>query len=145
MAAAAAVLAVLPGAARAAVIDDAKAPSSQLERVDVAESLGGRYVRYRQETGGIPVLGSEAVVTDGPGAADLLVDSTAARVRAPGSPAIDRDAAVRTARLATQVTALRAPPRASLAILPDASGGWLVWRVLLPARSPLASFEALVD
>src|SRR3954469_3048302 len=61
----------------------ARAPRAQLERGNSVTRLGARCVRYRQEVGGVPVLGSEAVVSDVPGTRDLLVDHTRRRMRAP--------------------------------------------------------------
>src|SRR4051794_17674663 len=81
------------GAARAA-----RAPAAQLERVDSVRSLGTRFVRFRQEAAGVPVLGSEAVVSDSPGERDLLVDHTRGRIDAPGRATVGRAAAVRAAR-----------------------------------------------
>jgi|GEM_PF-2821746 len=40
---------------------------------------------------------------------------------------------------------LRAGPRASLAVLPRKDGARVVWRVTLPSRVPLATYEVLVD
>ena len=123
----------------------ARAPEAQLERTQTVTSFGTRFVRFRQEAGGVPVLGAEAVVTDAPGARDLLVDGTRRRVRAPADADVSRAAAVRTARQAAKVRQMRAPARASLAILPRHGGQRLVWRVGLSSDRPLGAFEVLVD
>lgn len=153
--AAACLLAVLADAAAAAAsppadvrsrLHDASAPTSQLGEVEVRDSLGTRFYRFRQEVDGVPVLGAEAVVSEPPGArADLLADGTRRGIERPGRARVDRPAAVAAAKRRAVVERLRAQPRASLAILPDPSGGRLVWRVLLPSREPVASFEVLVD
>ena len=140
----------LPGAALAVLAlsgnaQAARAPASQLERATVVHSLGTSFVRYRQVVGGVPVLGAEAVATNGPGASDLVLDDTRARVRRPGPPRLSRAAALAAARRASGAGSLRAASRASLAILPDSTGGLLVWRVVLPSAQPLATYEVLVD
>src|SRR4051812_41162223 len=124
----------------------ARAPAAQLERVDAVRSLGTRFVRFRQEAGGVPVLGGEAVVSDTPGSRDLLVDHTRAHVDAPAPPRVSRAAAVRAARRAARVRELRSAVTASPALLPRPGGREeLVWRVVLPSARPLGSFEVLVD
>ena len=144
----------VPGGALAARFDAAlerkleaaRAPAGQLEETRELRSFGTRFVRFRQEVAGIPVLGAELVVTDGPGQrADLVLDATRGRVGPPPRARVSRGAAIAAARRRARVTRLRAPARAALAILPRARRSLLVWRVLLPARSPLASFEVLVD
>src|SRR4051812_34856946 len=69
----------------------ARAPLAQLEQTHVVRSLGARFVRFRQQAGGVPVLGAQAVVTDAPGRDDLLVDHTRSRIHAPGNPDLGRD------------------------------------------------------
>src|SRR4051812_24070555 len=60
-----------------AKLEQARAPESQLSRSAVVSSQGVRFYRYRQEVGGLPVLASQVVVTDGRGAgADLLGDGS---------------------------------------------------------------------
>ena len=70
------VAAALPAAASAAPravrgapadIDAARAPASQLREVGEVRSGRRRVTRYRQVVGGLPVLGGDTVVTDGPG------------------------------------------------------------------------------
>ena len=132
--------------ALARTLEAARAPVAQLEQTTVRTSFGTRFYRFRQEVRGIPVLGAETVVTDAPGSrADLFVDRTYARVATPEPATVASGRAVSSARRAAGVTRLREPARAELAILPDGGRGTLVWRVLLPAESPLASFEILVD
>src|SRR4051812_32610653 len=127
---AAALAVLLPGVARAADIDAARAPASQLERTQTVQSLGTRFVRYRQEAGGVPVLGADAVLTAHAGPDDLLIDHTRARIARPGSPSLARRHALRIAVRATSAAAFRARTHASLAILPLTPGQRLVWRVL---------------
>ncbi len=124
----------------------AQAPAAQLKRVEVKRSHGSRFIRYRQEVGGLPVLAAEAVVTDTRGArGDLLLDGTHGGVRAPGKARVPRSRAIAAARRAAGVERLRGRPAPELAVLPDGSRSRLVWRVELPSRRPLASFEVLVD
>jgi fungalysin metallopeptidase (M36)/thrombospondin type 3 repeat protein/pre-peptidase len=95
---------------------------------------------------GLPVLGAEAVVTDAPGRSpDLVVDSTRSRVSAPAEAVIARRDAIAQARSATGAGKLRDEPRATLAILPQATGPRPVWQVLLASLEPYASSEVLVD
>ena len=133
-----------PSQVRSAVAA-ARAPVAQLEAGAPRRSHGVTFRRFRQAVDGVPVLGSELVVTDAPGRqADLVVDRTR-RVGAPRPARVSRVTALRTARRAAGVRALRAPPRATLAILPAGAGSRLVWRVLLLSAEPLASLEVLVD
>ena len=143
-------IAALPAASAHAsdvseTVEAARAPDAQLERTRTVESFGARFVRFRQEAGGVPVLGAEAVVTDAPGSRDLLVDGTRRGVRAPGEAEVGRATAVTTARRAAKVRRLRGAPEASLAILPRSGGQRLVWRVLVPAQQPFSLLEVLVD
>ncbi len=145
------ITAVQPAAAEppASVRQDlqaARAPEGQLERGNSDASLGARFYRFDQEAGGVPVLGAEAVLSDAPGdKADLLVDDTQPDVDAPPDASVTRAAAIKRARTATSVRELRGDIEAEQAILPDGSGGRLVWRVLVPSAKPLGSFEVLVD
>src|SRR2546423_11813381 len=121
------------------------APAAQLEVGRTRSSLGTRFVTERQEVGGVPVLGAERVMTDAPGSkADLVIDHTYAGLSTPGPALVLQQAAIDAAARPMGFRAYRADPSASLAGLPRGSGV-LVWRVLLPAASPLASFEVLVD
>lgn len=145
-------LALFPGSGDAASPRDllraAKAPPSQLERVGARTSEGVRFLRYRQELGGVPVLGADVTVTDAPGRrGDLLVDrSRKLEARRAGAASVTSDRAIALARAALGVRSLRAQPDASLALLPQRRGALrLVWRITLPAREPVASFEALID
>lgn len=123
-----------------------RAPATQLEQTAALESMGVRFLRFTQEVAGIPVLGSELVLTDIPGRkGDLLVDHTRRGLRAPPRARVSRTAAIEEARNAAGVLELRATILVEPAILPDSAGGRLVWRVLLPSRSPRATFEVLVD
>jgi hypothetical protein len=92
------------------------------------------------------VLGGAVVLTDGAGRrADLLLDGSRRGMKRPPPSSIPRDEAIRRALRSAHVVTLRAEPEASLAILPRSPGGRPVWRVTLPARSPFASFEVLID
>jgi Bacterial pre-peptidase C-terminal domain len=128
-----------------AAVDLARAPASQLEPARVLESFGTRFTRYRQEIGGLPVLGSSLVVTDAPGRrGDLVVDHSR-RVPAPAAATLTRGAALRVARGDVPGARLRAPVAAQLAVVPTGGGSRTVWRVLLPTLDPVASLELLVD
>lgn len=132
---------VLAGSAQAA-----KAPRDQLVRSSSTTSFGTTFERYEQRVGGVPVLGSEVVVTDARGTrADFTLDETRRGLQLPGRARVSRAAAIAAARTETGASDLRSAARAGKAILPTADGGRLVWRVLLPSGSPLASYEVLVD
>jgi Thrombospondin type 3 repeat/Fungalysin metallopeptidase (M36)/Fungalysin/Thermolysin Propeptide Motif len=131
--------------ARDALSRAVKVPMDQIHEVDTETSFGVHFTRFRQEVGGVPVLGAGVVVTDAPGRrGDLLLDGTRAGVRRPSPAQVSRLDAIGSARSAAGATRLRAAAQAALAILPS-SGGRLVWRVVLPSLDPLASFEVLVD
>ena len=122
----------------------ARAPVAQLERSSAERSHGVTFHRFRQVVNGVPVLGSEAVVTDAAGQGDLLTDRTHA-LAAPAPARISRDRGLFIAREGAGVRSLRAKAKTELAILAGRAGPRLVWRVLLPSAVPLASLEVLVD
>jgi hypothetical protein len=127
-------------------VADASVQASELRTTGVRESFGARFVRSQQTVAGVPVLGAGVVVTDGVGkGADLVVDGTRRGIEAPLPPAVSEREAIGRALRAAAVEVLRAGPKATLAILPRPRSGRLVWRVILPSRAPLASFEVLVD
>ena len=118
----------------------------QLHRIGERQSFGTRFVRYRQVIGGLPVLGSDAVVTDGHGVeGDLVIDGVRHARRAPAPATLTRAAAIEKARRAVEATALRRPATARQAILVTAAGPRTVWRVVVPSSQSLGSFEVLVD
>ncbi|HYI79699.1 MAG TPA: thrombospondin type 3 repeat-containing protein [Thermoleophilaceae bacterium] len=118
----------------------------ELRQAEVRQSFGARFARYRQVIGGLPVLGSDTVVTDGRGrAGNLVVEGTRRARRVPARATLARANAVRTARQAAGVTALRGPIAAGQAILVTGAGPRTVWRVVVPSGQPLGSFEVLVD
>ncbi|MGB2953447.1 MAG: M36 family metallopeptidase, partial [Gaiellaceae bacterium] len=105
-----------------------------------------RFRRLQERVAGIPVLGASVVVTVAPGTrADLVIDHTFRGLAHQARPRVSKTAAVHTAAMRLRVRSYRAPLRATLAILPRPPHGMLVWRVLLPSRTPLGSFEVLVD
>jgi hypothetical protein len=122
-------------------LGDARAPEAQLDRIAVQSSHGVRFYRYRQEVGGLPVLGSEVVVTDARGGrADFLADGSH-RLGARRGARVRRAAASRIAVRAVGHGGVR---HASLAV--QASGGraLTVWRVVV--RNGLnGAWEVLVD
>ena len=133
-----------PGQVRSA-LREARAPAGQLEQGSARQSFGVTFRRFRQSVDGVPVLGSELVVTDAPGRrGDLVVDRTR-RVGEPRAALLSRRKALRVARRGGRIRALRVPPRAALAILPTGHGPALVWRVLMASARPVASLEVLVD
>ncbi|HEX8854864.1 MAG TPA: M36 family metallopeptidase, partial [Thermoleophilaceae bacterium] len=139
-------LSLLPSAAHAAG-PNLHAPGQQVERIGAVASGGVRFQRYQQEIDGVPVIGSQATVTDAPGSrGDLLIDRTRSRLPSDRpSAAIAGSRAIELARDALGVRSLRGPEAARLALLPESGGVRLVWRVTIPSRDPLASFEALID
>jgi hypothetical protein len=135
----------LAAPAAAAGLRDARAPAAQLERAGTGHSHGVTFRRYRQELGGVPVLGAQVVVTDARGrSGDLLVDESR-RFAAPAPATVSHTAAIGLAMRAAAVRSLRAPARASEAILPARGGARRVWRVLVASARPFASLEVLVD
>jgi Zn-dependent metalloprotease len=123
----------------------AHAPADQLERDRVTTSLGTRFVRFRQVIGGLPVLDSSVVVTDAPGRnGDFVIDRSRSVEAVPGAT-VTNDVAIAEARSRVTAAPLRAPARAGLAVLAAGRKARTVWRVFLPTRDPVASFEVLVD
>lgn len=137
-----AALAASPGDVRAK-LEAAAAPTSQLVASGVRESFGTRFHHFAQEVDGIPVLGTEIVVTDSPGTAgDLVLDTTRAGIDGPGRAAVSKAHAVAAARARATEGKPVATRAASLAILPTKTGGRLVWRVELDRG---AGRELLID
>ncbi len=119
----------------------ARAPEAQLDRIAVQSSHGVRFYRYRQEVGGLPVLGSEVVVTDARGGrADLLADGSH-RLGARRAARVRRAAA---GRIAMRAVGHGAVQHTSLAVLPSGQRAVTVWRVVV-ADMPNAVLEVLVD
>jgi hypothetical protein len=138
---------VPPAATLATESKPPAADASVAGRVDATtdRSHGVRFVRSRQVIDGLPVIGSEAVLTDARGRrGDLSFDGRRVR-RAPASATLSRRDAVRLAVRGQGVQGLREAARASLAVLPRPGGARSVWRVLLASKWPLASVEVLVD
>src|SRR4051794_19564763 len=124
-----------------AKLEQARAPESQLSRSAVVSSQGVRFYRYRQEVGGLPVLGSQVVVTDSRGAgADLLADGS--RRLGARQPALVRRAAA--GRIAVRSVGGGAVRHASLAVQPSGERAQTVWRVVVRER-PDRVWEVLVD
>jgi hypothetical protein len=124
----------------------AAAPGGQLSRTQRVVLPGGAVVhRFQQRVDGRAVLGAQAIVDDGPGAAPRLVaDSTRAAIQPPGPAGLGRAHAIQAASDTVGVEELRGPVSARLAIQPG-NGGTLVWRVVIPAARPLGDFEVLID
>lgn len=92
------------------------------------------------------MLGADLVFTNAPGArGNLLIDHTRQNIRPRLHPRIGRDEAIEAAVRKLGIGVYRARPRAGLAILPRPPHGLLVWRVVLPSRVPLGTFEVLVN
>jgi hypothetical protein len=120
--------------------------AGELRQIEVRQSFSARFVRYRQVVGGLPVLGSDTVVTDGRGrVGDLVVDGVRRAGRVPAQSTLAREDAVDAARDSVRVKALRAPVTARKAILVTAGGPHIIWRVVIPSSQPLGSFEVVVD
>jgi Fungalysin metallopeptidase (M36)/Fungalysin/Thermolysin Propeptide Motif len=135
-----AMLACVVALSASAPLASAAAPASRLRETSVQDSLGTRFHRLHQEVGGVPVLGSDSVVTDAPGRrGDLVLDHSVAGLAPPAPATVDRAQAVRAAQLRAGGEALRA----TLAVLARSGTARLVWRVLISA--PVASREILVD
>ncbi len=129
-----------PGQVRSK-LGNARAPAAQLDRIAAQSSHGVRFYRYRQEVGGLPVLGSEVVVTDGRGSRpDLLADGSH-RLGARRAARVRSAAARRTAVARVGGGTVRS---ASLAVLPSGERAVTVWRVVV-GDLPNAVWEVLVD
>jgi hypothetical protein len=124
----------------------AAAPGGQLSRTQRVVLPGGAVVhRFQQHVGGRAVLGAEAILNDGRGAAPRLVaDSTKPAIEPPGPARVERTQAIQVASDSVGVARLRGRVSAHLAIQPG-HGGTLVWRVVIPAARPLGDFEVLID
>ncbi len=135
------------GPAVADALKSAAAPSSQLVQGRTIHFEGTTIVQYRQEVGGVPVLGGDVAVMGDTAASatpEVVADGSAAKVAAPPAPKVSAANAVAIAKRATGATALRAKPTSSLAIDPK-HGNALVQRVTLASGSPLKDFQVLVD
>ncbi len=147
-----AVVVVAPSLASAAPAKvDAKlrgtrAPASELKQSKAIQVPGGGTLyRFHQRVSGVPVLDSEAVVSDPVGASPgLVVDATKARVHRPPAARISKGQAIATASSAIGVARTRGPSEAKLVIDP-ANRGTLVWQVEIPSARPLGDFEVQVD
>jgi hypothetical protein len=103
---AALLLLLLAAPAMAVDLRAARAPVAQLDQGAVRHSHGVTFRRFHQELGGVPVLGSEVVVTDARGrAGDLLLDGSQ-RLGIPAPVRIGRAAALRIARRSAHVRGL---------------------------------------
>lgn len=130
----------------AAQLHAAALPAGQLQRSGTTRSFGTTFYRFRQTTDGVPVLGSDTVVADGPaGRGDLVVGGATRSVERPLPATISATTALILARRALDVRSLRARPRVSRAALARRGRARLVYDVLLPAASPLADLDVLVD
>lgn len=119
---------------------------SELVLESAEHSLGVDFDRFGQEVEGLPVLGSEVVVTRERGEpAEVVVDRSVEEIESPGRAEIARAEGIRLAEAAIGLRDARGPTRGSAAIAPDGEGGTRVWRVTVPARRPLGDFEVLVD
>jgi hypothetical protein len=123
----------------------ASAPVSELEPASALGLPGGGVVyRFQQRVSGIKVLNGQAVVSDPPeGPPELVADATRARVEPPPESRISSREAIAIASSSAHVERLRGRVAAMLAIEPADRA--LVWRVEIPAASPLGDFEVLVD
>ena len=129
-----------PGQVRSR-LEHAGAPESQLDRIAVQSSHGVRFYRYRQEVGGLPVLGSEGVITDARGGrADFLADGSH-RLGARRAARVRRAAA---GRIAVRAVGRGAVRHASLAVQASGERALTVWRVVVADRST-GPWEVLVD
>ena len=125
----------------------AEAPASELEATGGQDLEDGSVLRfYRQEVGGIPVLGASSVVqVSSGGNAALVADSTESRVAAPTAPPIGEKQAVSIAREAVGAESLRGSPRTSLLIDTAKGADALVWDVKLAVADPVADYRVVID
>ncbi len=124
-------------------IESARAPESQLREVSRERSGTRRVRRYRQVVAGLPVLGSDMVVTDAAGTrGDLLIDGSSRRLSSPPAGTLSRRRAIRAAIGPRRISGR---PRASRAVLPRKGGPRVVWKVTFRTRAPLRVLEVLVD
>lgn len=126
-------------------LDSAAAPSSQLRKVGERRVLGRRFLRYRQVVGGLPVLGSDTVVTDAAGSrGDLLVDGSRRIGGRPRRATVRRARAVAAAVRSAGGAPLRGRPRAEKAVMPAGMRWRTIWRVVVPT-APAGLYEVIVD
>jgi hypothetical protein len=123
-----------------------RADAAQLRATDrVAVPGGGAIHRFNQRSGGLPVLGAEAVIAaPAAGPARVVVDRTVRAVSPEARrPTLSRRDAVASATQAHDVAALRAAPRTRLGIDPASSR--IAWEVRLAAARPLGDLVVRVD
>ena len=128
-----------------APLERVSAPQAQLraER-PLTTPQGGSIERYRQFSGGLPVIGAEAVIANpGAGASILVGDTTVDGVAKPEPVEIGAAGATRRAEAAAEVVRRRAPATAKLGI--DPHSGATVWEVIIPSAEPQADFSVFVD
>ncbi len=131
----------------ALALKSAAAPASQLAKGRTIHFQGTNVVQYRQEVGGVPVLGGDVAVMSGAGdsvAPSVVTDASAAKVALPPRAKVSAARAIAIARRATGARGLLAKPTSSLAIDP-AHGDVLVHKVQLASSKPQKDFQVLVD
>jgi Zn-dependent metalloprotease len=110
---------------------------------------GGSHVRFAQRVNGIPVYGSDVVVSlNTRNEVTMLVNNSLANVQAPADAAVDQGRALRLARehLKTGSVAVGNPDAAALMIYPTSDGSThLVYRVTLTREDPAGDWEVFVD
>ena len=150
-AALAAVCTAGPGAALAGTDGRAHGPLAQVaakpNELSAARPLdtphGGTIERYRQYSGGLPVIGAEAVVADpASGPAQLVNDTTVSGLGDPGPVNVSRTDAIAIAEEAAGVARRRAPAHAELGV--DPRSGAAIWDVVVPSSEPLGDFAVEV-
>ena len=140
-----AIVAIAAGGASAVSGPAVGGGTGDLRLTDTRTSHGTTYRRYRQEVGGVPVLRSGVVVTDGSTpATDIVVDGTQRGLSTRRTATIGAPRAMLIARAATDHGTARIDAQPILSILPGGRGR-LVWQVVVSRTDPVATFEVLVD
>lgn len=140
-----AIVALSAGGASAASGPPVGGGTGDLRLTETRTSHGTTYRRYRQEVGGIPVIRSGVVVTDGPTpATDIVVDGTRRGLSTRRTATVPAPRAMLIARAATDHGTARIDAQPVLSILPG-GGGRLVWQVVVSRTDPVATLEVLVD
>lgn len=132
-----------PSALRLALLEALGALRAEGEPFEIA---GVRHKPYALHKRGLPVLNRRGRLHER-GGAPL---GAAGGVSLPpivrdARFALSREAAIAAARAATGVASLRAAPRVERGWLARPGGSLPAWRVTLPAREPLASFQVTLD
>ncbi len=128
-----------------AALKDADAPARQLRTTATKTLPGGTVVnRFRQEVGGVPVVGAGSVVIDPvAGPPELLFDNSRGALDAPGSASVSRGSAIAAALAQVAGERIEGRPGARQ-VIAGGDGGTLAWEVSVLTGRP-ADYLIRVD